>query len=270
MTKGKKEIARVMEEAALKAGRMLLQKYRQNVQVSYKTAREPVSDVDKASEEIIVDLILEAFPDHEIFSEETESSIDHGQSLGIPLWFIDPLDGTLNFVRGFSFFCVGIGFYDRGVPTAAALYDPVHEELFTAVRGEGALLNGRPVHVSPTGKLLQSLLATGFPFVREKGNDNTDHVTNMIPLCSDLRRTASGLLDLAYTACGRFDGYFEHELGPHDTGPGVLLVEEAGGRVTDYLGEEYNPFKRDLCATNGFIHDAVLEVLGRGRSGLQR
>ena len=92
----------------------------------------------------------------------------------------------------------------------------------------------------------------------------------MVPLCSDLRRTASGLLDLAYTACGRFDGYFEHELGPHDTGPGVLLIEEAGGRVTDYLGEEYNPFKRDICATNGIIHAAVLKVLQRGNSGLQR
>lgn len=266
----KREIAGVMEKAALKAGRMLLEKYRKNVRVEFKTAREPVSEVDKASEEIIVDLILKAFPDHEIFSEETESSIDYERSCELPLWFIDPLDGTLNFVRGFSFFCVGLGFYDRGVAEAAALYDPMHDELFTAIKGKGALLNGRPVHVSSTDRLIQALLATGFPFVREEGNDNTDHVKNMVPRCSDLRRTASGLLDLAYTACGRFDGYFEHELGPHDTGPGVLLVEEAGGRVTDYLGEEYNPFKRDLCATNGVIHDAVLEVLQQGQSGLQR
>jgi myo-inositol-1(or 4)-monophosphatase len=270
MTSANREIARVMKEAALKAGRMLLEKYRKNVQVEFKSVREPVSEVDKVSEKIIVDLILKAFPDHEILSEETESNIDAERSLELPLWFIDPLDGTLNFVRGFSFFCVGIGFYDRGVAQAAALYDPVHDELFTAIRGEGTFLNGKPVHVSPTDKLIQSLLATGFPFVREEGNDNTDHITNMVPRCSDLRRTASGLLDLAYTACGRFDGYFEHELGPHDTGPGVLLVEEAGGRVTDYLGEEYNPFKRDLCATNGTIHGAVLEVLQRGRSGLQR
>lgn len=260
----------VMEEVVRKAGKMLLRKYRGNLQVKFKSVREPVSDIDKASEEIIVDVIRKYYPDHEIFSEETESEMDFETSKKVPLWYIDPLDGTMNFVRGFSFFCVGIGFYDKGVAQAAALYDPVHDELFTAKKSKGAALNGKLIHVSKTNKLISSLLATGFPFVRDEGNDNTDHIGSMVPLCSDLRRTASGLLDLAYTACGRFDGYFEHELGPHDTGPGVLLVEEAGGRVTDYLGEEYNPFKRDLCATNGFIHAAVLNVLQHGKSGLQR
>ena len=263
-------IDEVMVRAARKAGKLLLKKYRNAVQMNYKTAREPVSEVDKASEEIIVDIIRKQFPEHEIFSEETETDMDYARSRDIPLWFIDPLDGTMNFLRGFSFFCVGIGFYNRGMAEAAALYDPVHDELFTARRGGGTRLNSTPVHVSSTDRLINSLLATGFPFVREAGNDNTDHIANMVPLCSDLRRTASGLLDLAYTACGRFDGYFEHELGPHDTGPGVLLVEEAGGRVTDYRGEEYNPFKRDLCATNGIIHDKVVEILQRGKSGLRR
>jgi myo-inositol-1(or 4)-monophosphatase len=263
-------ITEVMEIAARRAGELLLDRYRRNIQVDFKTAREPVSEVDKASEEVIVGEIRKHFPGHEIFSEETESAMDYAASRDVPLWFIDPLDGTLNFVRGFSFFCVGIGFYDRGVAEAAALYDPVHDALFTAKRGEGTKLNGQPVQVSGTDTLIKALLATGFPFVREEGNDNTDHVRNMVPVCSDLRRTASGLLDLAYTACGRFDGYFEHELGPHDTGPGVLLVEEAGGRVTDYMGDEYNPFKRDLCATNGTIHQSVLEVLKKGRSGLGR
>ena len=263
-------VEEVMITAARKAGKLLMEKYRNTVQMDFKTEREPVSEVDKASEKIIIDIIKKQFPEHEIFSEETETDMDYARSRDIPLWFIDPLDGTMNFLRGFSFFCVGIGFFNRGVPEAAALYDPVHDELFTALKGGGTKLNGKPVFVSQTDSLINSVLATGFPFVRERGNDNTDHIANMVLLCSDLRRTASGLLDLAYTACGRFDGYFEHDLGPHDTGPGVLLVEEAGGRVSDYWGEDYNPFKRDLCATNGIIHDRVVEVLQRGNSGLNR
>jgi myo-inositol-1(or 4)-monophosphatase len=258
----------VMVAAACKAGELLREKYRNALQIDYKTEREPVSEVDKASEEIIIDTIRKSYPDHHVFSEETETDMDYSQSRDIPLWFIDPLDGTMNFLRGFSFFCVGIGFYDRGTAEAATIYDPVHDELFTARKGDGTKLNGAPVQVSHTETLINALLATGFPFVREAGNDNTDHIAHMVPLCSDLRRTASGLLDLAYTACGRFDGYFEHELGPHDTGPGVLLVHEAGGRVSDYRGEEYHPFKRDLCATNGAIHDRVIEILQKGKSGL--
>jgi myo-inositol-1(or 4)-monophosphatase len=261
-------IEEVMTTAARQAGKLLLEKYRSTVQMEFKTDREPVSEVDKASEEIIIDTIHKSFPDHAIFSEETETDMDYVKSRSVPLWFIDPLDGTMNFLRGFSFFCVGIGFYNRGVAEASTLYDPVHDELFTAVRGNGTKLNGIPVRVSSTDRLINAILATGFPFVRETGNDNTDHISHMVPLCSDLRRTASGLLDLAYTACGRFDGYFEHELGPHDTAPGVLLVQEAGGRVSDYRGEEYQPFKRDLCATNGIIHERVVEILQMGKSGL--
>jgi len=257
----------VMKKAAIDAGSYLLQKYRGVLSVDYKTEREPVTDVDKKSEEILMGYIMKNFPDHEIFSEETVTSLNYQRGNNIPLWFIDPLDGTANFIRGISFFCVGLGFYNRGIAEACVVYDPVHEELFSCVKDGGAYMNGRPVTVSRTDFLIKSILATGFPFERTRENDNTDHILNMVPLISDIRRTASGLLDLAYVACGRFDGYFEHELGPWDTGPGALLVEEAGGKVTDYRGKAYNPFKRDICATNGIIHDDVLTVLSRGKSG---
>lgn len=261
-------IIELMETAAKKAGQLLLQKYRSNIQVDFKSPREPVTEVDRASEEIIVSLIKKHFPEHEICSEETKTSMSFEKSKKIPLWFVDPLDGTANFVHGINIFCVGIAFYDCGAPEAGLIFDPVHDELFTTMRGKGAYLNGRPIKVSEKGTLLESILATGFPYERKSGNDNTDHVVNFVPLISDLRRTASGLIDAAYVACGRFDGYFEHGLGPWDTAPGVLLIEEAGGRVSDYHGKTYNPFKRDLCAANTHIHKDILQVLSRGTSGL--
>lgn len=264
------DVATVMEQAARKAGELLVNNFRKRLQVKFKGDRELVTNLDKESERIIIDILFEFFPDHPIYSEETESSITGDTWDKGPLWIMDPLDGTANFIHGVGLFCVGIAFYNGGVAEASSIFDPFHNECFIAVKGHGAELNGQRVSVAGTNKFKEALFATGFPYHRIKGQDNCDHVANVIPRASDIRRSGSGLLDLAYVACGRFDGYFEHDLGPWDSAPGVLLVQEAGGRVTDYKNNPFHPFKMDLCATNGFVHDDLISVLQEGTSGFKR
>jgi myo-inositol-1(or 4)-monophosphatase len=263
------DVPTVMEQAARKAGEMLANNFREKIQVKFKGDRELVTNLDKESEQIIVDTLFEYFPDHSIYSEETESTITKGTWDKGPLWIMDPLDGTANFIHGVGLFCVGIAFYHEGIAEAASIFDPFHDELFTAVKGHGTKLNGQRITVADTTLFKEALLATGFPYHRNKGQDNCDHVANVIPRASDIRRSGSGLLDLAYVACGRFDGYFEHDLGAWDSAPGVLLVQEAGGRVTDYKNERFHPFKLDVCATNGWIHADLIETLQQGTSGFK-
>jgi myo-inositol-1(or 4)-monophosphatase len=257
-----------IESTARDAGSLLRKHFGAAVASRTKSGREIVTDLDSQSERIIVGEIQSRFPGHAILSEESYSSVDRSAFEEGELWIIDPIDGTANFARGISLFCVAIAHLSNGRPVAAVVFDPVHDEMFSMEHSSGATLNGKPVSVSETGDLLQALVATGFPYERPEGLDNTDHVAALVPKISDLRRTGSGLLDLAYVACGRYDAYFEHALPPWDTAAGWALVTAAGGRVTRYDGAQFRAQDTALCASNGLIHNALLEVLQLGASGL--
>lgn len=229
-----------------------------------------VTEVDRESEKIITGLIRGKFPGHLIYSEETKISLTPDEIKNNCLWVIDPIDGTTNFVHGIPLLCIALTFYAQGLPEAAVIYDPFHLELFSALKGRGAFLNEHPIQVSESAELSKALVATGFPYIRRRGNDNTDHIFNLAPRVRDFRRSGTGLLDMAYVACGRLDAYFEHELEPWDTTAGAFLVKEAGGTVTDYEGGEFTFFTRALCATNGKIHRELLSVLSSGTSGFKK
>jgi myo-inositol-1(or 4)-monophosphatase len=254
---------------AREAGALILSYFKRGVKTEYKgeSGVDLVTDADRTSEKLIVKRLREAFPDHDLVGEEgTRTS---GGTAGYR-WYVDPLDGTTNFAHGFPVFCVSLGLErvaseDKpGELIAGVVYDPTRDELFTAERGKGAKLNGSPMHVSGTRTVGESLIATGFPSKKRHENPNI-HFYHEITLHSHgVRRAGSAALDLAYTACGRFDGYWEFNLNPWDTSAGILLVQEAGGTVTQYNGA---PFEirtpREILASNGLIHQELIEHFAR-------
>jgi myo-inositol-1(or 4)-monophosphatase len=253
---------------AREAGALILSYFKRGVKTEYKGEGgvDLVTDADRTSEKLIVERLRGAFPDHDIVGEEgTRTS---GGSGGYR-WYVDPLDGTTNFAHGFPVFCVSLGLErvasgDGGELIAGVIYDPTRDELFSATRGQGAQLNGTRIHVSRTRTVGESLIATGFPSKKRHENPNI-HFYHEITLHSHgVRRAGSAALDLAYTACGRFDGYWEFNLNPWDTSAGILLVEEAGGKVTQYNGA---PFEirtpREILASNGLIHPELIEHFAR-------
>ena len=176
-------------------------------------------------------------------------------------WIVDPLDGTLNYAHGFPFYCVSIGLEVDGRLEVGVVLDSVRNELFTAVRGGGALLNGAPITVTQETELRRSMLATGFSYDPESAVNNVEIMGRMLGRCRTVRRPGAAALDLAYVACGRIDGFWELKLNAWDVAAGVLLVTEAGGRVTDGAGEPYNVHEKVLVSSNGTIHEAMLEAL---------
>ena len=254
---------------AREAGALILSYFKRGVKTEYKgeSGVDLVTDADRTSEKLIVKRLREAFPDHDLVGEEgTRTS---GGTAGYR-WYVDPLDGTTNFAHRFPVFCVSLGLErvtseDKpGELIAGVVYDPTRDELFTAERGQGAKLNGIPMHVSGTRTVGESLIATGFPSKKRHENPNI-HFYHEITLHSHgVRRAGSAALDLAYTACGRFDGYWEFNLNPWDTSAGILLVQEAGGTVTQYNGA---PFEirtpREILASNGLIHQELIEHFAR-------
>jgi myo-inositol-1(or 4)-monophosphatase len=193
------------------------------------------------------------FPEHAIVAEE-----GGGQETDSPFrWFVDPLDGTTNFAHGYPCFAVSIGFEEAGELLAGAIYQPVSRELFTAAKGEGAFLNGKPIHVSPIDQLATSLLATGFPSVKRARHPNIHYYWNYTLRSHGVRRDGSAALDLASVACGRFEGFWEFGLHSWDTAAGVLLVREAGGVVTNFSGQPYHPGDYETLASNGRIHEEM-------------
>ena len=179
-----------------------------------------------------------------------------------PVWFIDPLDGTTNFAHGFPFYNVSIGLQVAGTVVVGVVYDPVRRELFTAIRGKGAFCNGRRLQVSSTRGLAQSLLVTGFAYdVRTSRNNNFGHFIRFTRRCRGVRRTGSAALDLCYVADGRFDGFWELNLSPWDTAAGNVILEEAGGRMSHFSGGCYDIQVPELVASNGKIHDEMVQVL---------
>jgi myo-inositol-1(or 4)-monophosphatase len=245
-------------DSAKAAGKILIEGLKKKINVRYKGEINIVTDVDHRSEERIIRTIHRRFPDHGILAEE--SPLTEGDS---PYrWIVDPLDGTTNFAHRFPFFCVSIGLEFEGEALLGVVYDPVREELFYAERGKGARLNGRPIQVSSTSSLSESLLVTGFAYdVRTSLGNNLDYFSRFIRHAQGVRRTGSAALDLCYVACGRFDGFWEMKLNPWDVAAGSLLVREAGGEVSAFSGGPFRVDSKEILATNGRIHKEMVSVL---------
>jgi myo-inositol-1(or 4)-monophosphatase len=228
-------------------------------QVREKERADLVTVVDEAVERLVTDRLRSAFPSDAVVAEEFSAAV---QAAG-RRWILDPVDGTTNFVHGHPFVCVSLALVDAQGPAVAVLDAPYLGEVYHAVRGGGAFLNGRPIRVAGAARLKDSLLATGFPFKQGKGDLDAYMlmVAAAIRASRDVRRAGSAALDLAFVACGRVDGYFEVGLAPWDVAAGILLVHEAGGRVTGWPGDALDPLDSGrVVATNGLVH-AELEAL---------
>ena len=245
--------------AAREAGTLQLRRFGEPRTIETKSsAIDLVTDVDRACDALIRERILERFPDDGLLTEE--ASERPGRSGW--RWVVDPLDGTTNYAHGFPHFAVSIAAERDGEPLAGAIYDPIRDELFGAERGRGATLDGRPIRVSETGELKGCLLGTGFAYdVHSAGDDNLGHFRSFMMRVQAVRRAGSAALDLAYVACGRYDGFWELGLHPWDVAAGVLLVREAGGRVSGFDGREERVSSRRVLASNGRVHAAMLEVI---------
>ncbi len=256
-----KDVLATAEPIARQAGASLREAYYQPRHIEYKGAVDLVTQADRASEQVIVSALREAFPAHAVVAEE--GSEHEGESS--LTWLIDPLDGTTNFAHGFPVFAVSMTLRDAGHILVGIVYDPMRDECFTAMRGHGAMLNGRPIRVSTVPKMEQSLLATGFPYDRQTAEDNNTRALGVfIRCCQGIRRAGAAALDLAYVACGRLDGYWEMRVQPWDVGAGILLVREAGGEVTSYWGDENDAVilaGGKVAASNGLIQREILATL---------
>lgn len=245
-------------QAAAEAGRVLMEKYATGVTVAYKGAIDLVTEADLASEQAIVAILRQRHPQHDILAEEG----DYGRRGSDQRWIVDPLDGTTNFAHGFPWFAVSIALEVRGVIELGAVFNPHNGELFVAERGRGATLNGRPLQVSSTDDLGRALLATGFAYDHKSCPDNNyGHFERFQRAAQAVRRAGVASLDLACVAAGRFDGFWELKLKPWDVAAGVLLVEEAGGLVSDYAGDAMPLDRGEILASNGRLHAAMRDVL---------
>jgi myo-inositol-1(or 4)-monophosphatase len=250
-------------EIAREAGGRLREFFAQGVVTEYKGAADLVTVADRTSEKLIRERLAAAFPEHGIWGEEgTRDRLDSEFR-----WYVDPLDGTTNFAHGFPQFCVSLGLEQRhaglaadedGMLVAAIIYDPMRDELFVAEQGRGALLNGKPMRVSLAPELAESLVATGFPSRKRHASPNIHFYQEFTLRSHGVRRAGSAALDLAYVAAGRLDAFWEFTLNPWDTAAGILLVEEAGGRVTDFSGGHFKLDSREILASNGLIHAELL------------
>jgi myo-inositol-1(or 4)-monophosphatase len=248
---------------AREAGARLREYFLQGVKTEYKGDVDLVTVADRTVEKLILGRLSEVFPEHGIYGEEgTRERLDREYR-----WYVDPLDGTTNFAHGFPQFCVSMGLEHRpqgtkpdadGTLVAGVIYDPMRDELFMAERGRGTEINGKPVKVSRTADLAEALLATGFPSRKRHASPNIHFYHEFTLRSHGVRRAGSAALDLAYVACGRLDGFWEFNLNPWDTAAGILLVEEAGGRVSNFAGAPYRLASDEILASNGRIHDELV------------
>jgi len=243
-------------EIAREAGKILREEFDRPAQISYKGDVDLVTQADKRSEKCIVARLQEYFPEHSVAAEEG-SGQEHNSDFR---WHVDPLDGTTNFAHGYPCFSISIALAQRGNLLAAVVYNPFYEELFAAARGAGATLNGKPISVAKNTSLSTSLLCTGFPVHKRLANPNIHYYWDFTLRSHGVRRDGSAALDLASVAAGRFDGFWEFGLKPWDTAAGVLLVEEAGGKVSDFSGQPYQLGGPMILATNGLIHEEMRQV----------
>ena len=250
-------------EIAREAGARLREYFIQGVATEYKGDVDLVTVADRTVEKLIRSRLGEAFPEHGIYGEEgTRERLD-----GEYRWYVDPLDGTTNFAHGFPQFCVSMGLEHRpqgtkpdedGTLVAGVIYDPMRDELFAAERGRGTQLNGKPARVSRVATLAEALLATGFPSRKRHASPNIHFYHEFTLRSHGVRRAGSAALDLAYVACGRMDGFWEFNLNPWDTAAGILLMEEAGGLVTNFAGAHYRLASDEILASNGLIHEELI------------
>ena len=231
--------------------------------IGLKGAVNPVTETDTAAERLILSRLRAAFPHHRILAEEGGGAA--WQEPGPPVWLVDPLDGTNNFAHGFPHVAVSLALVAEGRPVVGVIYDPLKDETFAAAVGRGAMLNGEPIHVSKVARLADGFLATGFPYDRRTAPDNnTARLDHFLRRSLGVRRAGAASLDLAYVACGRFDGFWEIRLKPWDVAAGVLLVREAGGRATDFAGTANCLSGEEIVASNGLIHEEMLRVIREG------
>ena len=254
-----KRIKKTAIKAAKASGKYILEHVDKIKEVSRKGGAftNLVTDVDKASEEMIIDAIKKDFPDHSIIAEESGEETREEEFK----WIIDPLDGTTNYSHGFPFFCVSIGIEYKGEVAIGVVYDPSRDELFEAQKSAGSFLNGKAIRVSKKKKLEESLLATGFAYNVEGKLANIKNFENMLKYAQAIRRAGSAAIDLCYVACGRLDGFWEFGLSPWDTAAGQLIVSEAGGKVTKVDYKEFDVYDKQILASNGFVHDEIREAL---------
>lgn len=248
----------LIKDLALGAGEILLKHYKTDIKMELKGEINPVTIADRESEDFIIGEIRRRFPVHSILAEETGGDIGKSEWL----WVIDPLDGTTNYAHHYPAFCVSIALFYNDKQALGVIFHPLLKEFFYAERGGGAYLNDRQIRVSTVDSLGRAFLTTGFSYdVHKVVDDNIDNFRAFIKRSLAIRRGGSAALDLAYTACGRFDGFWEMRLHPWDTAAGILLLEEAGGRVSTFDGGAFDIYKSEIVASNGLIHEEMVKVL---------
>ena len=267
-----KNFLKIAIEAVKEAGKIQEEKFGENFKIEHKGEINLVTEVDYQCEKAIIDIIKRDYPEHEILTEEAGSVkglppshsplTKGGQMEGKYKWIIDPLDGTTNYAHSYPCFCASVGLEIDGEIVAGAVYNPMIDELFTSIKGEGAYLNGNRIRVSKIGDINKSLLATGFPYdIRESKENNLNHFCNFAVRAQAIRRPGSAVLDLCYLAAGRFDGFWELKLYPWDMAASSLIVKESGGMITDFKGSEFSIYKGEMLASNGLIHKEMINIL---------
>lgn len=244
--------------AAEEAGKCLIRRFGKTNQISKKGEIDLVTEADLQSEKRILDIIGGSFPDDSILAEETGKQ----ENIKEHTWIIDPLDGTTNFAHGFPFFAVSIALQVKGEIVLGIVYNPCLKEHFEAVKGQGSSLNGKAIKVSENRELDSSLLATGFPYsIREDSEQVIGLLKKILVKAQGVRRAGAAAIDMCYVAAGRLDGFWEQGLKPWDTAAGSLIVQEAGGKISDYSGEPYNPFQNNIVASNPLIFDELVKAI---------
>lgn len=248
------------ESAARAAGAMLRDRFGAGRKIEFKGVVDLVTDADRASEQLIGARLRESFPNHRVVGEEGIAS-QAGDDDGY-VWVVDPLDGTTNYAHGYPHFGVSIALAKDNELLVGALHDPMRDELFAAERGQGATLNGHPIHVTDETELIRSLVATGFAYDLGLRDAQLEIWRRMQGVTRGIRRDGAAALNLAWVAAGRLDGFWEDPLQPWDMAAGALIVTEAGGRVSGYGNRRYNPFGTGVVATNGHIHESMIHLIG--------
>lgn len=250
-----------IEALALKAGEILRLGYGERHQIDHKGIIDLVTEVDRRSEEFLLGEIQRNYPDHRVIAEESGGL----EGEDCCLWYVDPLDGTVNYAHGVPIFTVSLAYQEGGEILLGVVYDPMHDECYSASKGTGAWLNGVPIHVSTTSELDQSLLVTGFPYdIRTNPANNLDHFARFSLTSQGVRRLGSAALDLCYVAAGRFDGFWEIRLNSWDVAAGALIVQEAGGIVTNLQGgPDFLSAPQSIIAADPKVHSLIKEVLNK-------
>jgi myo-inositol-1(or 4)-monophosphatase len=253
------ELKEVLMDAIKESGKIIQNYFQGTFTVENKEGiNNLVTEVDKHSEDKIIGIIRAAFPSHSIISEETGEQIQDSPYQ----WIIDPIDGTVNFAHGIPICCVSIGLKHNDDLVLGAVYNPMMNELFFAEKGQGATLNGMPISVSNKSDFRKACLVTGFPYKWPKAKEHPIKVFERFILEGlPVRRLGSAAIDLCWVACGRFDGFWEYNLNSWDLAAGYLIVQEAGGRITNFTGQPYSVFDKETLATNGLIHDEMLRLI---------